>query len=202
MTRRLVLLRHGRTAWNATGRAQGHTDVELDAVGHEQARTAAGKVAALGPAALWSSDLARARRTADYVAAACGLEVKCDQRLREFDVGERSGLTPEEFARRFPGAHERWCAGDLAPWVPGAEEPTEVARRMGPVLHECLESLGPAETGVVVTHGAALKVGLVALLGWPLDHASGLRGIENCAWATVEQPAPDAPLRLASYNQR
>ena len=62
-----MLLRHGRTAWNATGRAQGHADVELDETGHAQAAAVAPWVAGFGPVVLWSSDLARARQTAAYV---------------------------------------------------------------------------------------------------------------------------------------
>ncbi|MDX6318700.1 MAG: glucosyl-3-phosphoglycerate phosphatase, partial [Nocardioidaceae bacterium] len=67
---RLVLLRHGRTSWNKIGRAQGHADISLDAVGVRQARTAAKRLARYEPSVIWSSDLARARETAEYVAAA------------------------------------------------------------------------------------------------------------------------------------
>ena len=65
--RRLVLVRHGQTAWNAEGRAQGHADVSLDDVGRTQAETMAPVVAAYDPVALVSSDLARARETAAFL---------------------------------------------------------------------------------------------------------------------------------------
>ena len=91
MTRRLVLVRHGQTEWNLLGRAQGHADISLDAIGHAQAAAAAPYLAALAPVRLWSSDLARARETAAYVAEAAGLPVETDPRLREYDVGVRSG---------------------------------------------------------------------------------------------------------------
>ena len=71
---RLVLVRHGQTAWNLEGRAQGHTDVGLDETGRAQARAMAPYVAAMAPTALWSSDLARARETADRLAEATGLD--------------------------------------------------------------------------------------------------------------------------------
>lgn len=200
MTRRLVLLRHGRTAWNAENRAQGHADVDLDGLGHAQARAAAEHLAGLRPVALWSSDLARARQTAEHLGSACGLEVKCDDRLREYDVGERQGLTLEEFASRFPAEHRAWLRGDPTPGVPGAETTAEVATRMRSALGECLLSLERGETGVVVTHGAALKVGVTAVLGWPTDLASTLRVVANCGWVTVELEAGGRP-RLAGYNQ-
>ena len=103
--RRLVLLRHGRTALELIGRAQGHTDVTLDDTGREQAAAAAQYLAGYGAVALWSSDLARAGvRTATYVEKATGLAAVTDPRLREFDVGERAGLTVAEFAEKFPEA--------------------------------------------------------------------------------------------------
>jgi len=101
VTRRLVLLRHGQTEWNSLGRAQGHADISLDATGHAQAAAAAPYLAAMGPVRLWSSDLARARETAAYVARAAKLEVELDPRLREYDVGVRSGLTTHD-ARASP----------------------------------------------------------------------------------------------------
>ncbi|HEY0952392.1 histidine phosphatase family protein, partial [Nocardioides sp.] len=96
--RRLVLLRHGRTAWNHVLRVQGHTDVGLDDAGHEQAAGVASEVAAMRPSLLWTSDLARAQQTAAPVAAATGLAAVPDARLREFSLGEREGLTHEEYA--------------------------------------------------------------------------------------------------------
>ena len=71
---------------------------------------------------------------------------------------------------------------------------------MVPALRECLESLAAGETGIVVTHGACLKVGLVGLLGWPTAQATALQGIDNCGWATLAEP-PAGRLRLAAYNQ-
>jgi probable phosphoglycerate mutase len=201
VTRRLLLLRHGRTAWNAVGRAQGHADVELDATGHDQASRAARHLAALRPAAIWSSDLLRARQTAEYLATGTGLPVKYDERLREYDVGQRQGLTLEEFAQRFPEAHAAWTGGAELPAVPGAEVAGEVVARVVPTLRECLGSLAGDETGVVVAHGAAMRVGVVALLGWPLDLTGSLRTVENCAWVTVEE-SPSGRLRLAGYNEK
>jgi probable phosphoglycerate mutase len=199
--RRLVLLRHGRTSWNATGRAQGHADLGLDDVGHAQAEAAAAVLATMHPAALWTSDLARARETCVYVERATGLASKADDRLREFDVGARQGMTTSQFAETFPAAYQSWSRGEDAPRVPGAETPAEVETRMVPTLRECLSSLAVGETGVVVTHGACLKIALLALLGWPAALASSLRGMENCGWAVVSEPEPGGGLRLVAYNR-
>ncbi|HYO38442.1 MAG TPA: histidine phosphatase family protein [Nocardioidaceae bacterium] len=198
--RRLLLLRHGRTAWNSVGRAQGQADVELDDLGHQQAAEVASHLATLPPAALWTSDLARARQTCAYLERVTGLAAKTDERLREFDVGARQGMTAVDFEAAFPDAFLAWRAGEEMVGVPGSEVAEDVAARMVPALHEILSSLEAGETGVVVTHGAGLKVGLLGLLGWPQSQGAQLRGIGNCAWATVEERA--GRLRLEGYNER
>jgi probable phosphoglycerate mutase len=202
VSRRLILLRHGQTAWNESGRAQGHADIELDPTGHAQAEAAARHLAGSDIAALWSSDLVRARTTAGYVAAETGLPVSYDQRLREFDVGERQGLTLDEFAERFPDEYTAWAVGDGLVPVKGGEDAKDVEARIVPALFECLSGLRHGETGLVVTHGAAMKVALVGLLGWPQELSASLKGVDNCAWITVEEIAHGGRLRLAGYNQK
>lgn len=202
MSRRLVLLRHGRTAWNEEGRAQGHADIELDDAGHAQAQAVAHHLVTLAPDALWSSDLARARQTAGYVTRACGLVPTYDARLREFDVGERQGLTLDEFAERFPAEYSSWVSGDGLLPVKGGEVTEDVEHRLVPALQDCLASLGHGQTGLVVTHGAAMKVAVTGLLGWPRELTSSLKGVDNCAWITLEEIEHGGRLRLAAYNRK
>ena len=98
----LILLRHGRTDWNAERRIQGQSDSQLDELGHAQARAVAPVLAKLGPAVLWSSDSDRTRDTAAYVGEACGLAPTYDARLREYFLGPREGLLHHEFAAAAP----------------------------------------------------------------------------------------------------
>ena len=198
--RRIVLLRHGRTAWNHIGRAQGHGDVPLDEVGHAQAKAAAPLVAALGPARLLSSDLERARQTASYVADACRLEVELDPRLREFDVGERQGLTWDESVERFPWIAGGVGLGERLAGIPGAESDADVAGRIVPALEELAGTLEAGRTAVVVTHGAALKLGLAGLLGWDEQVVRTLAVLGNCHWTTVLVPPDGGARRLADYG--
>jgi broad specificity phosphatase PhoE len=200
MTRRLILLRHGRTAWNDSGRAQGHTDIPLDDTGRAQAAEAAAYVAGLRVAAIWSSDLVRARETADIIARATGLPVKADARFREYDVGERHGLTVAEAAERFGGLGPAWELGIRRPGVPGAETYDDVAARIVPACREALDSLDSAETGLVVSHGACLKVAVGGLLGWPAASVADLRGLDNCHFAALEERVADGRLRLRGYG--
>ncbi|UMG92976.1 histidine phosphatase family protein [Nocardioides sp. TF02-7] len=197
--RRLVLLRHGRTAWNATRRIQGQADAELDATGIEQARRVAPAMAALSPVALWSSDLVRARRTAEEVARVTGLEPAYDERLREFCLGERQGLTHEEYAGLDPAEYARFRVGD---WddIPGAETAAEVAERFTAVLKEAAAGLDQGRTAVLVAHGAAIRTATVHWLGWPAATALDLRALGNCAWVELEE-RPAGTWRLAAYNR-
>lgn len=145
---RLLLVRHGESTWNAEGRWQGHADPPLSAAGIAQARAAAAALA--GVAAIWCSDLARARQTAE-LCAPDGLEVRTDGRLRERDVGEWTGLTRDTIEERYPG----WIARGLRP--DGWEDDAAVARRAGPALRSIASALGPGAHALVVSHGGLIR---------------------------------------------
>lgn len=197
--RRLVLLRHGRTAWNAEGRFQGHTDVELDEVGRAQAEAVAAELAPMGPARLWSSDLLRARATAEALGRACDLEPVLDARVREYDVGLRAGLTAAELQEQHPEQYAAWVSAGGGT-VEGAESHATVSARVVDALEEFWAALAPATTGIVVMHGAALRTGLAAFLGWPAQARTTLRGVANCGWVEVVEGEQGQPL-LAAYNR-
>ncbi len=199
MTRRLVLMRHGRTSWNVEGRLQGHTDIPLDEVGHDQASAAAPWVAAtFRPAVLWSSDLSRAHQTASYVAKEVELDVQVDARLREFSLGERTGLPAADFVTQHPEEHAALQRGDFST-IPGAEQPSAVAARMLPALDDVRRSLEPGGTAVVVSHGSAIKIGVLGLLGLPLEMGV-LRGLDNCHVAVLHETAGQSGWRLSAYG--
>jgi broad specificity phosphatase PhoE len=198
--RRVVLVRHGRTAWNAEGRAQGHTDVSLDDTGRRQAEEMAPVVAEFDPALLVTSDLARARETAAFLEKQTGLTAVEDPRWREYELGERTGLTLAEFGERMGVDHEGWWDVHAHIDAPGAETPDELVARVLPAFEEVLERLGEGETAVVVTHGASLKVALASVLGWPVETAAGIEAMHNCAWAVVAETG-SGRLRLSSYNR-
>jgi glucosyl-3-phosphoglycerate phosphatase len=178
--RRLVLLRHGQTEWNRLGRAQGHADVSLDTLGRTQAQHAARQLASYAPALIWSSDLVRARETAAPIAAATGVEVVYDPRLREYDVGVRQGMTFAQFEAAYPETVARFRAGEAA-IVPGAETHEQVVERMRAVVNEAVDALDDGETGLLVGHGASLRAGLLAFFDVPPHLSEMLAGMSNCA---------------------
>lgn len=195
--RRLVLLRHGQTSWNAERRIQGQLDSELDDTGHRQAAAVAPAMAALAPAALWSSDSARARQTAAYVAKETGLEPAYDTRLREYFLADWQGLTHAELDGT--PAFEEFRRGDFDV-VPGGENADEVAARMVAALSDLLATIAPGELAVAVSHGAAIRDAVPVLLGWPVTERAALHGLDNCAWVELDVPA-DGPMRLRAYNR-
>ena len=198
--RRVVFWRHGRTTWNAETRFQGTTDVPLDEVGVLQAERAARDLATLEPDLLVSSDLERARVTAEALASVVGLPVTTDEALRETYAGTWQGLLREEIVAQDGDAFVRWLAGDdVRPG--GGESRIEVAQRVADAVLRHASSLPPGGTLVVTTHGGAARAGIGRLLGLPVEHWTVLGGLTNCAWSVLEE-LPDGRWRLLEHNAR
>lgn len=138
--RRVILWRHGQTAWNVERRFQGTTDVELTETGVGQARRAARLLASLQPDAIVASDLRRAANTAAELAALTGLEVAHDEGLRETYAGVWQGLTHEEIIARHGEEYAAWKRGEPVRRG-GGELETEVADRAAPVVLRHAEKL-------------------------------------------------------------
>jgi probable phosphoglycerate mutase len=180
---RLILWRHGRTAWNAAGRFQGQLDPPLDARGRMQAAAAAPYVTAqLSPedAVVVSSDLERAAETARVVAGLLGVRLRLDERLREHGMGCWEGLTRDEVADRFPEQYADWMAGRPV-LGRGGEDPAEVATRAVAALAD----LPAAAVAVVVTHGGTAGRLIERLLDLRPDHRRVLGPLGNCAWSEL-----------------
>jgi broad specificity phosphatase PhoE len=176
----LFLARHGETDWNAAGRWQGQTDVPLNARGREQAREVALRLRPEGIRAIASSDLLRARATAEVVAAELGLTVNhLDTALRERRFGCFEGLTREEVAARHPESWARYLA-DPGPAPPGGESRDELIGRLLPAVASAAARLpGPL---LVVMHGGAMRALLAEHVGEmprPSSAAWPLHGIQN-----------------------
>jgi probable phosphoglycerate mutase len=192
--RRLVLLRHGRTAWNAERRFQGQADPPLDDVGRAQAYVVADLVAALRPDVILSSDLARAIQTAEIVGERIGLEVLPDARLRERSLGHWEGLTRDEVALTYPDEYADWLAGrDVS--RRGGESRENVARRALAAFAE----LPDVATTVIVTHSATAMALTNALLG--IDQAVHPLGpLANCHWSELACETEAGSWRLRGHN--
>jgi probable phosphoglycerate mutase len=151
----LIVIRHGETAWNREKRMQGTTDTLLSDVGRAQAQALGRRLASRAFAALYSSDLSRARDTAHAIAEHTGRKPVTDPRLQERRFGIFEGLTAEEIVARFPEEHARFASRDPDYAVPGGESAREFTERcLG-----CLAEIAGRHAGdevVVVTHGLVL----------------------------------------------
>jgi probable phosphoglycerate mutase len=161
----LTLIRHGETDWNRDRRIQGATDIPLNDTGRSQARATAAVLrerlggvdrrAGVVPATIVSSDLARARETAEIIAAELGLAAPRTYRgLRERSYGEAEGIDVEEFRARWGD----WHSAE----VPGAEPWPELRRRgiaaLGRVVRDHRRETAPGAANlIVVSHGALIR---------------------------------------------
>jgi len=198
---RLLLWRHGRTAFNAEARLQGQVDIPLDDVGRWQARTAASRMLERhDPTHIVASDLVRADETARFLARAAGIEVVPDVRVRERAFGEWEGLTGDEIHATWPEDFALWRAGGEPSRV-GAETRAQVAARMAEAIAEQAGALDRHDTLVVVSHGAAISSAVGELLGMPPEWR-GIAGMLNAHWAELVSSSADgqAAWRLSGYN--
>ncbi|HEX6936826.1 MAG TPA: histidine phosphatase family protein [Actinomycetes bacterium] len=182
----MVLWRHGQTRWNIEDRFQGHTDVELDETGRDQAERSARLLAALRPHTIVSSDLRRARDTAEVLSQVAGVPVRDDARLRETYGGVWQGLTVDEIRAHDADAYALWRSGADVP-AGGAETRSDVAARVLPAIREALEPVPSGEILVVVTHGGSARAAIGSLLDLPMDRWAVVGGLSNCCWSVLEE---------------
>jgi broad specificity phosphatase PhoE len=157
---RLFMVRHGETAWNADGRIQGHTDVELTEIGREQARLAAERLRRERIEAVYSSDLKRASVTGEIIAAIHGLEVTTTPLLREAFLGEWQGLTTQQAAKKFPHEFAAYSQDSISNRPPGAERLEDVISRCAQFL-DSVRQAHPDGGVAVAAHGGAIR-GIIA----------------------------------------
>ncbi len=181
-----MLWRHGQTTWNAERRFQGQSDIPLDATGQAQAQRAARLLAGLRPDMIVSSDLSRAANTAAPLARLTGLDVILDKDLRERHGGQWEGLTDTEIRARYPAEHATWNPPDGEPTLVVADRVAGALRRIAAAVSDDTRT-GGAGLAVVVSHGAALRLGASRLLGLPEEVFGALGPLSNCSWSVVGQ---------------
>ncbi|HEY5842897.1 MAG TPA: glucosyl-3-phosphoglycerate phosphatase [Mycobacterium sp.] len=208
--RRLVMLRHGQTEFNAGSRMQGQLDTDLSELGRAQAVAAAEVLAKRQPLLIVSSDLRRAYDTAVSLGERSGVEVDVDTRLRETHLGDWQGMTHSEVDAAAPGARLAWR--EDARWAPhGGESRVDVAERSLPLVAELVDT--QPEWGaddadrplVLVAHGGLIAALTAVLLGIPVDNWPILGGMGNASWVQLSGHSDDdvdGPTRLAGIRWR
>ncbi len=183
---RVFAIRHGQTAWNASGRIQGHTDVGLDDTGRWQAGRMAQSLADESLAAIYSSDLARAYDTATALALVTGVPVQTDVALRERAFGHFEGETFSAIQQRWPEQAQRWLRRE-ADFEPGGGESLAAFSQRCVAAASRLAARHAGAAIALVAHGgvldclyrAAVGVELNAPRGWQLGNATVNRLLFN-----------------------
>jgi broad specificity phosphatase PhoE len=176
----ILLARHGESDWNRTKRWQGFADRPLTDLGRRQAMELAARLEEIELDAVYSSDLQRARATAEIVARSKHLDVQTVRDLREVDVGSWSGLTRAEAEARYPEAFARWLHGDEG-WEDG-----ETYDQLGERVVRAVQRIAKERNGqrvLIVAHGGTIRA----------IHAAAL-GIDVHAYRRIQRVEPNATL--------
>lgn len=152
---RLCLVRHGQTDWNLEGRYHGQSDVPLNDTGRSQAHRLAHSLQGQTFAAIYTSDLSRARETAEIIAKVFQLHVILEPRLREIDQGDWEGQLVETIKARYEGLWNERITDPTHVRPPGGETVGEVAERVYAALED-IAQIYPDGQVLICSHGLAL----------------------------------------------
>jgi broad specificity phosphatase PhoE len=192
---RLYLVRHGQTAWNNSGRAQGHTDISLDPEGLEQAAKLAVAFEGVIVDRVLSSDLARSVETATPLAKAVGAPLNLNKDFRERCFGEWEGLMFSEVTARLNERAKAMGITNQEVRPPGGESFLDVWKRLDSVYEMLAAS---DDTTVVVSHGGALSLLLAKLIKGTLDTCRTFRFANT--GVTELQRRPDGLFLMVRYS--
>jgi len=179
---RLLLVRHATAAGN--GRFLGQRDVALTAAGRRELPALWEKCSGYPVRAVYSSDLRRARETAEAVARKFRLEVEVRPQLREMHFGQWEGLSWNQIVRRFPRLAALWAARFPRQTIPGAEPLNRFRRRIAAGLRDIVET-NPGKCAVVVTHAGVIRFTLGKALGLPARNVFRLAQ-DSCAVNVID----------------
>ncbi|NUR47921.1 MAG: histidine phosphatase family protein [Hamadaea sp.] len=194
----VVLVRHGRTAWHHPNRYTGRSDIPLDEVGEQQATALARWATGRGFTALAASDLVRAVATAMPVAAATGLHLRTDPRLRELDFGDAEGATLDEMDPDVAAAFRR---DPVAHHLPHGEHPADAVRRFQSGLADV--TAAAQGTALVVCHSTIIRLVVCAALGLPLaEYRRRLPSLAPTGTVVLGLSDDGTPSALLAYNGR
>lgn len=163
----IIIIRHGETEWNQTGRFQGHSDVPLSKTGRAQAETLGQNLAINYVDAIYASDLIRAMETAAPLAARFGLTVTPDPLLRELNFGAWEGRSFSDVNAENPNAMKQFYNDPECADIPDSEPFPDFQKRVAGRVREIAE-LHRGKRIVIVSHGASIRILLADILAMPI----------------------------------
>jgi phosphoserine phosphatase len=194
---KLILVRHGETAWNQERRIQGgSSDVELSEVGKEQAARVGLALKNTEIDAIYSSPLKRALETAQAIAGHHNLKVQVEPDLREMEVGELEGVSIAELGTSFGQFLLNWRRGLGTEKLPGGESMVELADRVWTII-QSIKSKHDDGNIVVVSHFFTCVATICKALGWPITTVERIR-VQTGSISTID--FADGQPRLVSLG--
>jgi broad specificity phosphatase PhoE len=166
----LCLIRHGQTDWNLEGRYQGQSDVPLNEKGLEQAKSLIEKLNGKTFAAIYSSDLIRARQTAEPIAKMLGIDIQIESRLREINQGQWEGVLVEDIKARYAEIWSQRTEDPANVRPPGGETVREVATRVYAALNDIARRF-PTDNVLVLSHGLSIATAICRIKNIPIGQA-------------------------------
>ncbi len=188
---RTLLVRHAQTVWNASSRIQGQADPALSEEGRKQVDCLGERMRAYPLTRIHSSDLERARQTAEAIAfGRPGLAPALDPRLREVSLGEWEGATSASLEADYPDLYRDWLANPSWDIVPGGEGEAAFEARVISAMEEILGSAGDSDAVAVVTHIGLIRLLLAAVAGTQRNNMRWRWAIHNTSITRIDSP-PD-----------
>jgi alpha-ribazole phosphatase len=194
----IYLLRHGEVAPARPRRFIGHLDVPLSEHGELQCAAQARRLATVGLAAVFTSDLTRARRSGEIVGAPGRLCPTAMPALREMAMGRWDGLTSEEIQAREPAAFAAWMASVGEFPFPGGESVSDLVARAWPVFQDIAAGYR-GRAVAIVAHGGTNRALLCKALGVPMARLQSV-GQDYAALSVID--AGETGWRVIRLNER
>jgi broad specificity phosphatase PhoE len=184
----VYLARHGQTESNLQCRYAGYSDEPITPAGRAQMSVLASRLARCGVAEIWTSEVSRARESAEMVGRVLGAPIRTDPRLNEMRMGPWEGMTEDEVARAFPTAYARWCALPDQLVLDGRETLHDIAARVGSAMNDASHQPHPV---LLMTHVAPIRVAVLSVLGLHLSQYKRLH-MGNGDGVVIDRSPSDA----------
>ena len=177
----IIFVRHGETVWHAENRYAGISDIALTAKGLEQGKKLANWAETAQLSAIYSSELKRAKSTAEFSCQKTGLELNVEKRLNEVSFGEGEGLTRAEMKQKFPEELAKFIEAPADNPLPDGEKGINAIERANPVIKEIIEKY-PKGKVLIVAHSTLIRLLLCKFMNIdPNEYRTRFPEIENCA---------------------
>lgn len=168
MVTKLLLIRHGETKWNALGKFQGCTDIELSDAGIEQAEYLKKSIEDSFDV-VYTSPLMRAKKTAEVICDGTDIKPIVADNIREINFGEWEGLTIKEIAELYPEEFKKWRTDDIDAPICGGDKSIKLACERAKNCVEKIIDENRGKTIAIVAHGGIIKATLIGLFGWNMS---------------------------------